>query len=72
MDVSCNTENFEECIDNQCICVDDINTCSEADFIAGTSRCSGETVQDCIKHGKCYRWEDQMDCSINKQICADV
>lgn len=66
----CDTDNFEVCEQNTCVCVIDENTAQEADH--NQYKCDGVELLKGIKyegeHVSCYRWEFDKTCS---EICVD-
>jgi len=71
--MTCDTANFESCINNQCVCKQDDNTCAAGDYTNSNKRCSldnNNAVQSCVKHNNCYRWENSISCDSNHQCVA--
>jgi hypothetical protein len=72
--VACDINNFENCVDNSCVCKDDANACQLSDYANGVVRCNPDNtnvVQICgIKNNplitpgvSCYRWSDNITCN---------
>ena len=59
----CDTINFEVCVDNTCLCLQDGNTATSTDYINLQTRCSNNLVQDIKKYENCYRWETKEECT---------
>lgn len=65
----CDTSNFEECVNNECLCVQDDDTSDESSYLSNSKRCKGNTIQKTQKHGDCYRWETDETC-IEDFVCV--
>ena len=72
-DVVCDTANFEVCTNNACVCTQDASSCTLADYTNLNTRCKtgADIIQNCIKHGNCYRWEDGEICG-NNMYCGEI
>lgn len=63
---------IERCDDssNMCKCSVDQYTATSIDYGASETRCYDNRIQKVTKYGRCYRWEDTLDCSLTSEICV--
>lgn len=70
---SCDTQNYEVCTNNACVCKQDENTATSQNYLGLQTRCTGEvTIQKPVSynanHTTCYRWENLSRCG-EQEVC---